>query len=258
MTNETQITHDNHYVPCMALKRFADTSGKIWRYRIFVSHHKVEPWRQSNIRGVAFQKDLYTRVAFGTETDEIERWFNRSFEIPAEESLEKVTQNKELTSSDWDQLVRFLAAQCVRTPAFLKKHLGIWNDGVPPHWNKADVREQWFTPMRMLLTQTLEILHHHKWSILIAPEESEWFTSDDPVITLNYHSEREYDFNGGWGSDRTEILLPLSPRHLLYTMVGNLTFRSCSVVPESEACNIRRIIAEHAHRFILCSSRDPE
>src|SRR5699024_11588180 len=45
-------------------------------------------------------------------------------------------------------------------------------------------------------------------------------TSDNPVINLNYYRKDKYDFNGGWGVDNTCIMMPLTPKHLLYTQVG--------------------------------------
>jgi hypothetical protein len=90
------------------------------------------------------------------------------------------------------------------------------------------------------------------------PDDMTWFTTDDPVIRLNYYQRGKYDFKGGWGSPGTEIFLPLDPRHLLYTKVGERPPRRGSVVPRAVALMIRRFIAEHAHRFLLSESSEPE
>jgi len=124
---------------------------------------------------------------------------------------------------------------------------------------KAEVvvgRGLWFQSMRTILAK-VGMLHAHRWTILRAPDGLNWFTSDDPVVRLNYSSEGTYDFQGGWGSPGTEIFLPLSPRHLLYTKVGAQPPRRGDVVPRPQTEMIRRMIAAHAHRFIFAASPEP-
>ena len=59
-------------------------------------------------------------------------------------------------------------------------------------------RDLWLFGSVRLLTQTAKVLLEQKWSILRPPEGLEWFTSDDPVVRLNYYAENRYDFKGGW------------------------------------------------------------
>ena len=112
--------------------------------------------------------------------------------------------------------------------------------------------------IRRLLTKTVDVLLQQKWSILISPDELEWFTSDDPVVRLNYYGEKNYDFKGGWGKRGTEIFLPLSPRHLLYAKIGHPRPARGTVIPRGEADMIRGFIAQHAHRYIFSRFADPE
>ncbi len=116
-------------------------------------------------------------------------------------------------------------------------------------------RGLWLFSIQHLLTKTAHVLHQHKWSILRPPEGLSWFTSDDPVIRLNYNPGG-YTFKGGWGSPGTEIYLPISPSHTLYTQVGRQPPRRGEIVQRTQADIIRRVIAEHAHRMILAPSRD--
>jgi len=68
--------------------------------------------------------------------------------------------------------------------------------------------------------KAFNILLTHNWRI-IRPAKGLYFpTSDNPVINLNYYRKDKYDFNGGWGVDNTCIMMPLTPKHLLYTQVG--------------------------------------
>jgi hypothetical protein len=119
-------------------------------------------------------------------------------------------------------------------------------------------RGLWLFSIRRLLTETAKVLHNQRWSILKPPKGLSWFTSDDPVVRLNYYGNRKYDFKGGWGKPGTEIFLPLDPGHLLYAKVGQRPPSRGSVVSRAEAEMFRRIIAEHAHWFIFAASADAE
>lgn len=301
--------HDNHYVSCLYLKRFAVSPGRVLTYRILVAHSHVPLWKAAAIKGVAYHSHLYTRIVAGNQTDEIEKWLNTEFETPAEEALMKATADMRLSPSDWNNLVRFLAAQDVRTPARLAENLQRWketlqatlddtledsvrrfelakrsgraispakaanSDYIPLRVTteiepgekfgrvKAEIvagRGLWLFSMRHALTKTVDGLLNHRWSILVPPDDLTWFSSDSPVIRLNYYGDDKYDFNGGWGKPGTEIFLPLDPRHLLYTKVGDRPLPRGSVVPHAQAKMIRRFIAEHAHRFIFAASDDSE
>lgn len=279
----------------------------MWVYRILVSHENVPLWNEKSIRGIAYHTHLYSRLAVGGETDEIERWFECAYETPAADVLKKVTSSARLTPSDWKVLIRFLAAQDVRTPARLVENLQRWYKTLPglmqntleeavrnfesmkargeklpsikspladnfplrieteivPDQELGTIKAKaivgrglWLFGIKHLLAKTADVLHQHKWTILSPPKGMTWFTSDDPVVRLNYRSPDNYDFGGGWGSEGTEIFMPLSPHHLLYTQVGRRPPTRDTQISLDQAEIKRRCIAEHAHRFIFAS--EPE
>jgi len=293
------LTAENHYVPCLYLKHFASPDGTLYRYRTLVSNPHVPTWKRVHVSGVGYQTHLYTRIVLGAETDDVERWLEREFDTPATAPIRKAIEDERLTKADWQTLIRFVAAQIVRTPAFLAENLPLWNQMMPTVLNEVlqDLRRElerarqsggrlpltnvpnteylplrvkrqpdgdsvkisvhtvvgrgvWLHSMKYLLTDSdsVKALLDHRWSILCAPDDLNWFSSDDPVVRLNYHSEDKYDFDGGWGSKGTEIFLPLSPRHLLYTRIGYRPPERGFVLPRVAAEFIRRAIAEHAHR----------
>jgi hypothetical protein len=125
------LTRDNHFVPQLYLNNFAAPSGEVIEYRILVSRSSVPVWKPVNVAGTGYEKNLYTRIVRGEEADDIEQWLSREFESPAKEPFQKVLADKELTRGDWETLIRFLACQIVRTPAFLIKYLPIWNQMAP-------------------------------------------------------------------------------------------------------------------------------
>lgn len=277
-------------------------------YRTLISRPHVGPWRSKPITRVGYYTDLYTRFTPEGETDEIETWLNRDFEQPADGALRKATLDEPLNDIDWHAIVRFVAAQIVRTPAFFIRTLPIWNKITPeilkqtlnefphdlalaakgelaygedpPHGELFPIqtrkevdeeagtvnltvtvtigRDIWFYTMKHMLTHTLRVLHNHSWTILKAPNCLTWFTSDDPVLTLNYHSESAYNFGGGWNSPGTEIILPISPRHLLYTHIAKPVPALGTVVDRRHAQMLRFMIAQHAHREIYALTEDKE
>ncbi len=116
-------------------------------------------------------------------------------------------------------------------------------------------REHWLYHLVHQLKDLTDILVGHRWAIMLAPPEIEWLTSDDPVLKLNFNGYQEYDLKGGWGSSGTDILLPLSPKHLLMTQVGcHPSRKRDEVLPLGRALFIQRRIAEHADRMVFSSA----
>jgi hypothetical protein len=127
-------------------------------------------------------------------------------------------------------------------------------------WFKAETiagRNLWIWTIRHLLTNTIHVLEQHRWTILAPPDDVAWFTSDDPVVKLNFNSLQDYGFGGGWGNVGTDLLLPLGPHHLLYTQVGRPVPPRGSQMDPEQAYLVRRFIAEHAHRHIFAATPDP-
>ncbi|CAI3789458.1 hypothetical protein AHFPHNDE_03154 [Pseudomonas sp. MM227] len=112
-------------------------------------------------------------------------------------------------------------------------------------------RRLWIWQMKHLLTKTLGRIPTHKWTILHAPQDMAWPTSDNPLIRLNFQDTENYDFRGGWGVQNGDILLPLSPKHLLYTSIGNQVWPRGTTLSATTASLIRKIIIEHADRYVF-------
>ncbi len=122
---------NNHYVPRLYLKRFADSAQKLWKYQLLVPNAKFPEWKRSTVKGSAHRDHLYTRLIAGVESDEFETWLAEHFETPAEDPLTKANSGLPLTSEEWDRLVLFLATQDVRTPARLMENLERWKREIP-------------------------------------------------------------------------------------------------------------------------------
>lgn len=303
------ITRNSHYVPCMYLKRFLGPHRHLFVYRLLVSRPQVPLWKECKESAIAYQRDLYTRLVLGQETDEVEAWLNKEFETPAEEAIERVIQNEELKSEHWFVLVRFLASQIVRTPAYFLKMQPFWHQtigkvltdtfedvkrkletaketGKPAHFDShprgakfpmrmdreevpeqgivrytAEIpigREFWLYEIRRQLNSTLDAFHSHHWSIVHAAANTDFITSDDPVLYFNVGADQKINFDAGWGIRGTQVLFPLSPRHLLYTQIGQYASPRGLFLTSSETHWFRKVIALHAHRSIFARAGDRE
>jgi hypothetical protein len=111
-------------------------------------------------------------------------------------------------------------------------------------------REMWLASMRQQLTESIRLIGDVEWSVIVPNREARWFTSDHPVLRLNFTSWQQYDFGGGWGNHGSEVIVPLSPTRLLYRQAGHKHPPLIFASPE-QTLQIQRLVAEHAHRAIF-------
>jgi hypothetical protein len=302
-----EFRSDNHYVPRTYLKHWCGEDGQLWVHRFLVSHDKARPWRRASPKGYAYLEHLYTQAVATGLTDEFEYWLESEFEGPGGAAIQKVVDNVQLTPQDWSHLIRFLAAQDVRTPARLLETIRRWQSTLPELLEdslkntvqelETSLRENkpiesgnyfgaenlpikvavdkidgenlvklsietgagrglWMFSIKHMLTRTVRALLSHKWTILHSPKDVKWLTSDDPVVRLNFQSPTRYDFSGGWGTVGTEIFLPLSQNHLLYTKIGSRPPQRGTVVSANMADWLQRFTIEHAHQYVIAASPD--
>ncbi len=294
----SQITHDNHFVPQLYLKQWSDDGHKLWAYRLLVSNQKVPKWKLRAIRGIAYQRDLYTLIKKGQEVDEFEKWIEKRYEQPAQESIQKDVQGNQLNDTDWERLALLLAAQDVRTPTNYLESIDRWEKTLPdllentlqdavkklekvkkgektdsnksPFETSLNIktkvtanknrgtlqaellvgRDLWIEQQKFLLLNTAKVLPTHKWSIIQPALGYEWITSDHPVVKLNYYERGQYDLKGGWGNKGTNLFMPLSPKHLLFTQIGDV-FHDYIVLSAKETKMVQKLLAERALRWIF-------
>jgi hypothetical protein len=111
-------------------------------------------------------------------------------------------------------------------------------------------RLAWLENQQFILQKTAKILLNHKWSILKPANGLEWFTTDHPVVRLNYYKEGSYDLKGGWGKINGNLFMPLSPNHLLFTQIG-AELRDQVTLSREETLRFQKFIAERAFRWVF-------
>lgn len=122
------------------------------------------------------------------------------------------------------------------------------------HTLKAEAvvgRRTWLWQMRMLLTETIQKIEPKGWTVLHAPPGMTWPTSDNPLIRVGVCDDGSYKFGTGWKSDKADLLLPISPKHLLHCTVGQRPAVRGSVVDRRLAQTIRRMIVQHADQYVF-------
>ena len=67
---------------------------------------------------------------------------------------------------------------------------------------------------------------------------------------MNYYIDNNYDFKGGWGKKNGYIIMPISPKLLLITQIGNKISVAQFDNSKQWSYFLRRVIIEHAHRYV--------
>jgi hypothetical protein len=112
-------------------------------------------------------------------------------------------------------------------------------------------RELYLWELRETIPGLLPKLLNRKWTILCPYPGMEWITSDDPFIPLHYNAPTDYTFTGGWAKSRGDLLLPLTPHHLLFAPLHNEDVRCYTVASRAKTFELQKLIVEHAHRWIF-------
>ena len=113
-----KIGRNNHYVPRMYLKQWANSDNKICMYNLLVSNENVPVWNKQAVSRTASMGNLYVRMDGKLERDDFEDYFAQNFENPAAEPLRKVCNGERLNTKEWMTLIDFVTAQYVRTVSF--------------------------------------------------------------------------------------------------------------------------------------------
>jgi hypothetical protein len=111
-------------------------------------------------------------------------------------------------------------------------------------------REAWIDEQKHLLEKTSKCLLKHSWSIFKSAKDISWFTSDHPVARCNYYSKYNWNLLGGWGNTKGNILMPLTPKYLLFTQIGDACEEKKTISAE-RTIEMNDILLARAYRYIF-------
>ena len=113
----------NHFVSQSYLRNWCDSQNNLWCYRTLVRHNNVAVWKKFSPTAVAYHLHLYSQLKDQELDDEVEQWFDKEFEAPAQSAIDQAIRDSRLSSDDWNKLIKFVALHDVRTPARLQEHI---------------------------------------------------------------------------------------------------------------------------------------
>lgn len=272
---------ENHFLPRLYLRAFEDRDRHVFVYRTLVSHSSVDRWERKATKNLGRIRHLYSVELDGEVSDEVERFLEREFETPAASALSKALADQRLEPRDWEQLIRFASAQDLRTPSRLLETVERLRGFVPAHHAElvekyaaiasesiaAQLRassppevthETALGVMVQLLTNSLPKVPKTGWSIVRPAPGYSWFTSDVPLVRLNYYPDGSHDFKGGWNRPGGNLFVPLSPQHLMIREVGRRLPRRGEALSVEATRQMRGFLAEHAEDMVIAAQPDSE
>jgi hypothetical protein len=121
-------------------------------------------------------------------------------------------------------------------------------------WVQAQVsssRTAWLRFMRHILTERADAWFcRHRWRALRLAGGAEWPLTDNPVLALNYYGQGRYDFKAGWGQERANFILPVSPQIAVFTQIGSRETGPWDATPQ-QTTELQRFVIERAMRWII-------
>lgn len=115
-------------------------------------------------------------------------------------------------------------------------------------------RRLWLSGIRHLLEgNAMKTMLGYHWSVLRPAPGFEWPLPDQPGLRLGYMGPERFNFQAGIGQKRADLMMPLSPQHLLHVEVGNHRpgFHLLSV---EHTRIIRRALLMRAFRSVFVTS----
>lgn len=194
--------------------------------------------------------DVRTPVRLQEHIERVPKWFP--------EILEKIQKELPKKCSERKQGDNYVAKDKDHIPL---KITPIYKEGETEALIEIESyvgRSTWLFSLKQLLNNSITPLLNHKWTIIHPYKGMKWFTSDNPVIKLNYISQDQYDLKGGWNVKRGNILFPLDSEHLLFTEIGCYPPIKGTRFNKEKTLFIRKIIAENSYRMIFSNEPDSD
>lgn len=117
-------------------------------------------------------------------------------------------------------------------------------------------RSLWLAFMRQMLTQRTDRFTVHRWRLMKLAGGAEWPLTDHPLITLNWYGPGKFDFGAGWGRERSEFILPISPDLAVVTQIGSNERGPFCATPE-QSRELQQIVVTRALRWIFTRKPAP-
>lgn len=104
-----------------------------------------------------------------------------------------------------------------------------------------------FWQIEHVLKGTINRMPSHRWIILHAPPGFTWPTSDNLFMSVGVGANGAFSTEGRWDVPGTQLFMPLSPKHLLFTCVGSPPPRRVTTLSLAQAAFFRTMNLTRAH-----------
>jgi hypothetical protein len=283
---------DTHYVPQLYLKGWTSRSTRqersLWDYRIVVPSDSYKRPQPRAIRSAAMVYNLYSREYEQWFKEEIEDPAAPALAAvragldPTDlqmEALVRFAMAQEVrTVKSFMGFREYAQAELPPLMEQMLEEIRIGASGIPteadveasPSFFRIEVEHVandqvdlavevdiglplWLYEAQRVVRTWSDVVLRHNWQVLRAPTGLECPTSDHPMLRLLATSEQSIRMRAGWLIPGVELILPLSPEHLLFAQVGRPA-RDPRLTPR-QMFFIRKVLCAEAHRSIF--TREP-
>lgn len=297
-----ELRRRNHWVPVAYLSAFTNTGDRDGLLAIR-DRERPEFYREMPPHAIAKERDLYVIADpdTGVLTDVLERFLASDIEGPFVSIRNHLAYGRNagltgtLTRPEWQALVRFIAFQQVRTPAFRERIqlLARWRGALHAHSVLSDPEEferlhrtatgepapsgrasmlldslesgsvvvtpdekMWLAVALANMQELVRMIGSLPWRVFDSPKGLNLPSSDSPLVLVNRWSGTLYTHGGGWAQPWLEAVLPLSPRSVL--VLGRALERYADQGSTEWFEQVRHRIATGAQRWLFGATDDAE
>jgi hypothetical protein len=196
------IDDNQHWVPKLLLKKFADTDGRVFRLDIQTDVVSKPPPRNTSSSPAYYNFQIEGQIVSFEERLE-------KVETKAARALKQIIEAQSLVGlrpKDRKRIADFVAAQSFRTEAFYK---GLENS--PSREDFGPLFKQLWDSL-FILSEQIENRH---WALMVIETDEVFYLGDQPVVLQRTRNPRDGS-DLGFDVDGIEAFLPLSPKCAVY------------------------------------------
>ena len=116
-------------------------------------------------------------------------------------------------------------------------------------------RKLWLQRQQYHMKNSLNVLLRYKWSVGRLARKIPMFISDNPVVKMKLNNNGTFHLGSGWGNSNL-IFLPLSPRHIFFTVDGE-NYPDYIVFSTKESKHLQKLICYSMYRYIFAHEMNP-
>lgn len=211
-----------HYIPRFYLELFTDPKTPInYDPYVWVLDKKKYSIKNKAPRNIAFQNGYNNIIDENGKVSKIVEDEFGKIETKASKIIKKLINIEYINRSERLELGKFIYTMRARTPYFRYTFKEVVESKEYISQFDKYIGDKDISPDLAMdsVIRTGNLISHYllkmNWSLLIAPNEGYFITSDNPVVVLDPEAPK-LRFCGFANSEETKIIFPLSPKVCLY------------------------------------------